>query len=49
MVTLKFLIGENDITICPRSSDPFYKVTYYIKGVTTSWTHITSKHCRNII
>ena len=27
--------------IYPRSSDPFYKVTYYIKWVTTSWTHST--------
>ena len=26
-------------TICPRSSDPFYKVNYYIKCVNTSWTH----------
>ena len=26
-------------TICPRSSDPFYVVTYYIKWVTTSGTH----------
>ena len=25
-------------TICPRSSDPFCIVTYYIKWVTTSWT-----------
>ena len=25
-------------TICPRSSDPFYIVPYYIKEVTTSWT-----------
>ena len=25
-------------TVCPRSSDPFYVVTYYIKWVTTSWT-----------
>ena len=25
-------------TICPRSRDPFYIVTYYIKWVTTSWT-----------
>ena len=23
----------------PRSSDPFYVVSYYIKWVTTSWTH----------
>ena len=26
------------ITVCPRSSDPFYVVTNYIKRVTTSWT-----------
>ena len=26
-------------TVCPRSSYPFYVVTYYIKWVTTSWTH----------
>ena len=26
-------------TICPRSSDLFYIVSYYIKWVTTSWTH----------
>ena len=26
-------------TICPRSSDPFYIVSYYTKLVTTSWTH----------
>ena len=24
--------------ICPRSSDPFYNVTYYIKWGTTFWT-----------
>ena len=24
--------------VCPRSSDPFYIVAYYIKWVTTSWT-----------
>ena len=28
-------------TICPRSSDPFYIVTYYIKWVTTFWTYST--------
>ena len=27
------------VTICPRSSDPFNVVRYYIKSVTTSWTH----------
>ena len=26
-------------TMCPRSSDPSYIVSYYIKWVTTSWTH----------
>ena len=26
-------------TVCPRSSDPFYVVTYYVKWVTTSWTY----------
>jgi len=26
-------------TICPRSNDPFFIVTYYIKWATTSWTH----------
>ena len=26
-------------TVCPKSSDPFHIVSYYIKWVTTSWTH----------
>ena len=26
-------------TVCPRSSAPFYVITYYIKWVTTSWTY----------
>ena len=30
-------------TVCPRSSDPFYIVSYYIKWVTTSWTHSIKK------
>ena len=25
-------------TVCPRSSDPFYMVTYYMKWVSTTWT-----------
>ena len=29
----------SNLTICPRSSDPFYIASYYIKWVTTSWTH----------
>ena len=28
-------------TVRPRSSDPFYVVTYYIKWATTSWTYST--------
>ena len=28
-------------TVCPRSSDPFYIVCYYIIWVTTSWTYCT--------
>ena len=28
-------------TVCPRSSDPLYIIGYYIKWVTTSWTHST--------
>ena len=26
-------------TVCPRSSDPFYIVSYYIKWVSTSWAY----------
>ena len=32
-------------TMCPRSSEPFYIVSYYIKWVTTSWTH---SRCSNV-
>ena len=32
-----------DHTVCPRSSGPFYVVTYYIKWVTTSWTYSSFK------
>ena len=28
--------NNNVRTVCPRNSDPFYIVTYYIKWVTTS-------------
>ena len=28
--------------VCPRGSDPFFVVTYYIKWVITSWTYNTS-------
>jgi len=35
-----YTYGTNALknTVCPRSSDQFYVVTYYIKWVTTSWT-----------
>ena len=33
------LLCFNCDTICPGSSDPFIIVSYYIKWVTTSWTH----------
>ena len=29
-------------TVCPRSSDLFYILTYYLKWVPTSWTHSTN-------
>ena len=37
------LVGDENVasTVCPRSSDPIYIVSYYIKWVTTSWTHST--------
>ena len=34
-----FEISYTYHTLCPRSSDPFYIVSYYIKWVTPSWTH----------
>ena len=34
-VTLK----SKTYTVCPRSSDPFCEVSYFIKWVTTSWTY----------
>ena len=36
-----FIFKEIDCTVFPRSSHPFYTVTYYIKLVTTSWTYST--------
>ena len=32
-----FVFEPSPCTVCPRSSDTFYMVTYYIKWVTTSW------------
>ena len=34
-----FKLRDQQATVCQRSSDPFYIVTYYIKWVTTSLTH----------
>ena len=31
-------------TVCLGSSDPFYVVSYYVKWVTTSWTHSMFKN-----
>ena len=36
-----FMVLSSVSTICPRSSDPFYKVTYYIEWVNTSSTYST--------
>ena len=63
LIWLKFYQKSNTLkyvytvlhTVCPRSSDPFYIVTYYIKLVITSWTDNSSNHvltyseCRYII
>ena len=35
-------------TVCPRSSDPFYIVIYFIKRVTTSWTDSTYAGCPSL-
>ena len=37
--SLETIVAGIYITICPGSRDPFYTVSYYIKWVTTSWTH----------
>ena len=34
-------LDQDFCTICPGSSDTFYKVIYYMKWVITSWTHGT--------
>ena len=31
--------------VCPRSSDPIYIVTYYVKWVTTFWTYSNGQEC----
>ena len=32
------------VTMCLRSNDPFYIVSYYIKWVTTSWTYSMNEY-----
>ena len=39
IVTEIFNLVFSGVTVCPRSSDPFYIVTNYNKWVTTSLTH----------
>ena len=36
-------IIKSTVTVCPRSSDPFYIVSDYIKLVTTFWTDSVSE------
>ena len=33
------LVSATFDTVCPRSSYPFYMVSYFIKRVTTAWTY----------
>ena len=37
-ITLIFVCHIYHVTVCPRSSDPIYIISNYIKWVTTSWT-----------
>ena len=36
---LQYIVLSLSDTVCPRSSDQFYIVTYYIRWDTTSWTY----------
>ena len=33
------MLTEKTFTVCLRSSDPFFTVSYYIKRVNTSWAY----------
>ena len=35
-------------TICPRSSDPYYILSYYIRWVNTSWTYSNPNKLRRL-
>ena len=41
------LLENKKITVCPRSSDPFYMLTYYIKWVTTSGHSVSLHRTKN--
>ena len=38
-----YFLCNRKIIVCPRSLDPFYMVSYYMKWLTTSWTHSTTR------
>ena len=46
-ISICLSISTDICTICPRSSDPFYMITYYMKWVTTSWTAGINKFVGN--
>ena len=35
-------------TACPKSSNPFHTVSYYIEWVTTSWTYSSNKQGQTV-
>ena len=43
-ISIGYILRVLETTVCPRSSDQFYIVSYYIKWVTTSWTHSIQAH-----
>ena len=46
--TVYTMVLTLDGTVCPGSSAPFFIVSYYIKWVTTSWTHSSSEHVAHV-
>ena len=40
-----YTVPRDHHIICPRSSDPFYIASYYIKWVITSWRHRVKRVC----
>ena len=47
-VNPKYKVIISYCTVGPRSRDPFYIVTYYIKRVTIPWTYSSIKKNKNI-